>query len=211
MWSTSTSFTYNDSSKKPNGLEVLHTDILYCYMSTKTSNWDEKKIIIVNSNKSVLTISFAVLAKNALHLLMLFSRLIIFCGLFEWNLSKLWWKANTEPNGSTFFLPEPTVLPNWKENEMKKVHTSLTQHSCLMFIDRNTICMSNYCTQHTSYISSKYMLFGSEKNFVVGGWRWKYSWGRGTESSRDQLLQDAIWFWRVEKYSHLGKFMGHIR
>lgn len=100
----------------------------------------------------MLTISFAVLAKNALHLLMLFSRLIIFCGLFEWNLSKLWWKANTEPNGSTFFLPEPTVLPNWKENEMKKVHTSLTQHSCLMFIDRNTICMSNYCTQHTSYL-----------------------------------------------------------
>jgi hypothetical protein len=35
---------------------------------------------------------------------------------------------------------------------MKKVHTSLTQHSCLMFIDRNTICMSNYCTQHTSYL-----------------------------------------------------------
>jgi hypothetical protein len=120
-------------------------------------------------------------------------------------------QTQKEPNGSTFFLPEPTVLPNWKENEMKKVHTSLTQHSCLMFIDRNTICMSNYCTQHTSYISSKYMLFGSEKNFVVGGWRWKYSWGRGTESSRDQLLQDAIWFWRVEKYSHLGKFMGHIR
>jgi len=43
----------------------------------------EKKIVPVNSNKSVLTISFAVLAKNAVHFLRLFSRLVIFCGLFE--------------------------------------------------------------------------------------------------------------------------------